>query len=354
MILFWAFIILFTLIAIVFVSLPLMRAKSLPQEFEEPQFNRRPSYLLASLLAALTLLVGLGLYGYWGKGFVLADMVAKERNADLAKKQLAKLGSRQNVIVALRTQLEHLPMDANAAKGWHILGKLYFNEKNYSQAISAFETAVKLKPLESDYVLELVNAKFYINHRLDAQDKKLIETLLSQSPQNVNAINLLALDAYQQGNYGVATRYWEGLLKFFPANSEDSKVLLEMIQRSQQHLMANKDTPKIKVTVTLSKVLADQIKPSDVLFVYALPMQGPKIPLAVVRSTAMQWPVTVTLDESTSMIPGKSLATVKQFYIEARISKTGNAMPSAGDLTGKSQVIKDGRTHVEIDNYYSG
>lgn len=342
MIIFWSLIGLLTLFAISFICYPLLIANS--------KQGSRPSYVLAVILSAATLIMGLSVYCYWGKGILIADLLAKNHDAGLAKQQLAKFGSRQNVVIALRAQLEKLPMDANAAKGWYILGKLYFNDKNYTEAISAFDKAVRLKPTESDYILQLVSAKFYIHHRLDDNDKRLLANLIKSSPQNVNAINLLALDAYQQGHYAAATRHWESLLQYFSPDSEDSKALLEMIRQSQQHLLAKKGGVKINVTVTLSKELTTAIKPSDTLFVYALPMEGPKIPLAVVRTTANHFPVNLTLDESQSMIPGRSLATVNQYYIEARVSKSGNAKPEEGDLVGKSEEVKQGEVKVKLNS----
>lgn len=352
MIIFWSLIGLLTLLAIGFICYPLLVANS--------KQGSRPSYVLAVILSAATVMLGLSIYCYWGKGILIADLLAKNHDAGLAKQQLAKFGSRENVVIALRAQLEKLPMDANAAKGWYILGKLYFNDKNYPEAISAFDKAARLKPTEPDYLLQLVSAKFYIHHRLDDNDKRLINALIKSSPQNINAINLLALDAYQQGQYAVATRHWESLLQYFPPDSEDSKALLEMIRQSQQHLLTKssldeiketqKEKVKVNVIVTTATEYKSAIKPSDTLFVYALPMEGPKIPLAVVRTTANHFPVNLTLDESQSMIPGRSLATVNRYYIEARVSKSGNAKPEEGDLVGKSEEVKQGEVKVKLNS----
>jgi hypothetical protein len=57
------------------------------------------------------------------------------------------------------------------------------------------------------------------------------------------------------------------------------------------------------------------------------------------RLPASQFPISITLDSTMSMIAEKSLAQGKQIYIQARISKTGNAMLTRGDLVGTSEKM---------------
>ncbi|HEX7025682.1 MAG TPA: c-type cytochrome biogenesis protein CcmI, partial [Gammaproteobacteria bacterium] len=72
---------------------------------------------------------------------------------------------------------------------------------------------------------------------------------------------------------------------------------------------------------------------------YAKAASGPPMPLAIVRTTAGQLPLSVTLDDSQAMMPQMKLSSFNQVIINARISKTGNATPSPGDLQGVSATI---------------
>jgi cytochrome c-type biogenesis protein CcmH len=49
--------------------------------------------------------------------------------------------------------------------------------------------------------------------------------------------------------------------------------------------------------------------------------------------------VRFTLDDSQSMLPGRNLSAAGRVTIEARISKSGQALPAAGDLQGTSAII---------------
>src|SRR2546429_8723044 len=65
--------------------------------------------------------------------------------------------------------------------------------------------------------------------------------------------------------------------------------------------------------------------------------RGP--PLAVLRTTASAWPVSFHLADSMAMIPSRRLSQFDKVVIEARISRSGQATPSAGDLYVTSPVL---------------
>ena len=92
--------------------------------------------------------------------------------------------------------------------------------------------------------------------------------------------------------------------------------------------------------MTLAPELVTKVGPGDSLFVFARAESGPPMPLAVVRGTAQDLPMEVILDESMAMMPQMTLATFPSIVIGARLSKTGNARASAGDLEGLSAPIK--------------
>ena len=340
MYLFWIVIILLTLVALAFLLKPLLFVKEKSFASSTENLKSEPAYLIAFVLFILLPTSALIMYLHWGNSKAMAEWRTTQKNAEQVKKEIARLGSRQNIILTLRHKLQQLPEDESSAKGWYLLGKLYFNEKDMRQSIACFQKAVRLQPNEPDFMLELVSVKFYVNHELSDEDKNLIYKLLTLSPNNVNAINLLALDAYQRKNYSQAIHHWESLLKYFPIASEDSKTLLSMIHQAQEQLpQQDNATAKLVVTVSLSKQFETKLQSTDSLFIYALEAGGPKIPLAAVRLKASQLPVTITLDDSKSMIPGRSLANAEKITVEARISKSGNALPTKGDLIGSSDIL---------------
>ena len=101
--------------------------------------------------------------------------------------------------------------------------------------------------------------------------------------------------------------------------------------------------------VTISPELAAKIVPGDTLFVFARAVNGPKMPLAIIRVPAPKtWPFQFSLDDSMAMAPGMNLSAFPEVTIEARISKSGGAQPQPGDLIGQSAPLKPGATNIGV------
>jgi cytochrome c-type biogenesis protein CcmH len=91
--------------------------------------------------------------------------------------------------------------------------------------------------------------------------------------------------------------------------------------------------------VTLAAGLSGKAAVGDTLFIVAKSADSPGIPLAVFRTRVGSWPVKFTLDDSQSMMPGRTLSSAGRVTIEARISTKGQPLPAAGDLQGSSGVV---------------
>jgi cytochrome c-type biogenesis protein CcmH len=111
----------------------------------------------------------------------------------------------------------------------------------------------------------------------------------------------------------------------------------------------------LKVTVSLSPAVAKKAAPTDVVFIFARAANGPRMPLAVVRKQVKDLPATVVLDDSTAMSPETKLSSVPEVIVVARVSKSGDAMPHAGDLEGASGPVKTdgGSVAISITNAVS-
>ena len=104
----------------------------------------------------------------------------------------------------------------------------------------------------------------------------------------------------------------------------------------------------ISGTVSMAPSLAGKGSTTDTLFVFAREMNGPPMPVAIVRATRKDLPFSFRLDDSTSMMPSRKLSDAGMVVIVARISKSGQAMPQRGDLEGMSQPVKPGAGGVTV------
>jgi cytochrome c-type biogenesis protein CcmH len=72
------------------------------------------------------------------------------------------------------------------------------------------------------------------------------------------------------------------------------------------------------------------------------------MPLAVLRTTAGEWPRDFRLDDTMAMAPIAKLSNASEVVVEARIAKSGSATPAKGDLEGASKPVKPGVRDVSI------
>ncbi|MDE2277508.1 MAG: c-type cytochrome biogenesis protein CcmI, partial [Burkholderiales bacterium] len=100
--------------------------------------------------------------------------------------------------------------------------------------------------------------------------------------------------------------------------------------------------------VTLAPALQGRVAPGDTLFVYARAANGPRMPLAILRKKAGDLPLDFSLDDSMAMSPAATLSSAAQVVVGARISKSGNALPSPGDLEVLSAPVAVGTSDLKL------
>ena len=74
-------------------------------------------------------------------------------------------------------------------------------------------------------------------------------------------------------------------------------------------------TTAISGTVSLAPSLAGKGAPTDTLFVFAREMNGPPMPVSIVRATKKYLPFTFRLNDSTSPMPSRKLSEIRQVVI---------------------------------------
>ncbi len=100
--------------------------------------------------------------------------------------------------------------------------------------------------------------------------------------------------------------------------------------------------------MSLAPALAAKVAPTDTVFIFARAAEGPKMPLAILRKQVKDLPAAFTLDDSMAMTPNFALSKFPSVVVGARVSKSGNATPQAGDLEGVSPAVKVGATGLTV------
>ncbi len=82
--------------------------------------------------------------------------------------------------------------------------------------------------------------------------------------------------------------------------------------------------------------------------VFARAEQGSRMPLAILKRSASELPLRFQLDDSNAMAPDAKLSGAPRVIVGARISRSGDAMPRSGDLSGQVGPLAPGAAGLVI------
>jgi len=261
----------------------------------------------------------------------------------------------EGLAARLAARLEQTPDDA---QGWMMLGRSYNVIGDYDKAAKAYDRALRLvgdnAELLADYADALAMAQ---GRKLAGEPYELVKRALKVDPNHYKALALAGTAEFEAGRYAAAAKYWERSVARLPPDSEfvaNVRASIEEARRRAglpaepvakapaQPATTAKAGASISGTVQLAPALAARVAPGDTLFVFARPEQGSRMPIAIVRASAADLPFAFELDDSMAMTPTMLLSEQKRVLIDARISKSGGAMPQPGDLQGTSKAVAPG------------
>ena len=264
----------------------------------------------------------------------------------------------EQMVAALAARLERNPNDPS---GWAMLARSYKAMDRLDDAAHAFERMGEALYTEPSMLAEYADIlAVQANGRIDGKPLQLVQKALQLDPNHMMSLSLAGTAAYDSGDYTMALHYWERLYKLLPPDSPDAQSVSATLDeiRAKAGVKAGPAIGTSKPTaaagksvsgqVTLAPALKDKIKADDVLFVFARPASGGRMPLAVLRARARDLPLDFKLDDSMALAPDARLSSVAQVKIEALVSKSGTANPGPGDLVGVSAPVTVGAKGVHV------
>jgi cytochrome c-type biogenesis protein CcmH len=259
-------------------------------------------------------------------------------------------------VEAMQRELQSHPRDAQS---WYALARRYRQQRDYAHAAEAYERLIQLNAMDAQAWADYADVLGTQNGgSLRGPAQEALEHALALDPRNVQALWLEATLAHEEKRYTDALAVWRQLRAILPPGSSDVSLvdanIAEASQLSQSGAQAvpaagTQGGPGISGTVAIDPRLAGRVAQGATLFIYAKAADSPGPPLAVVRTEAGAWPVSFHLDDSMAMLPSRRLSQFARVVVEARVSRSGQATPAAGDLYVTSDVLKPGvRTKLAL------
>jgi cytochrome c-type biogenesis protein CcmI len=326
---------------------------------------QRDSHLLSTkrvLTISMVMLVVLsvGVYHVFGH----LDQVKRWESVsaqlpELSKKLMAPNGNAltepemDDLTLALRTRLYYQPNDAT---GWLLLGRIALANRDAQMAVGAMEKAYQLSPNDKSVAFGYAQALMVSDDEL--QQKRAIDMLnsmVNSGSTDLRVYSLLAFYAYEQQQYELAIKHWTTMKTILGPQDSRYELLERSIDGAEKALDKASTLNDATLGLTITVSIGDKVTVPEnaVMIVSVHDEHGSPMPIAAQRYKLTQFPRTVFLDDSNSMIQGRKISDLVKMVVKVRIDSDGNVMTKNGDWFGQSQPVQLGQTvAVEINQHY--
>ncbi len=314
-----------------------------PVSTAKPESRRTGAWIIAAGSVVLIPALAMYLYQHWGAMDDVEQWVAMNEISSGDD----RVGQVNQLTAQLRARLEASP---DNPEGWAMLGRTYMSMERYPDAAWAFERLAEQTsdfPRQAATALGLAaQARFFESKGdMNATVVAAIEAARAVNPDEVNALGLLGIHAFEQKQFEQAIGYWERIAEVVP-NHPQLPSIRQGIEQAYQRLGRSAPAPAVSeavalsergvtVRIELSPAFNGQVPADTTLFIYARrPGEQRSAPLAVARRTAGELPLELRLTDALSMTPTAKISDAEEVVIAARLSPGANAMPRPGDWQG--------------------
>ena len=321
-----------------------------------------PVLLLAGLTVAIVVIAAAG---YLWKGIPAQQQgEAEQPQMTSADGKAAPHSTNAEQIVAMTEKLaERLKEKPDDVEGWSMLARSYSVLGRHADALKAYEKALSLRKDDATLMADYADSLAVNNDsNLEGEPMKLVERALKIDPKNLKALYLAGTYDFNKKDYKGAVKMWEKLAESGPPGN----VFVNQVQPAIAEARSLAGMPaaaqpldsapaavvtgaSVSGTVTLSAALVKQAQPEDTVFVFARASEGSRMPLAILRKQVKDLPIRFNLNDSMAMSPATALSSQSKVIVGARISKSGNAMPQPGDLSGQTAAVSVGASDLKIE-----
>ena len=322
---------------------------------ESVRSEQRPHRSYAVIVALIAPIAAAALYWQIGTPGALSSQAAVAQDASQPSPE-----EMDAMIAKVKQRLEKEP---DNVEGWTILARTHYTLGRFQDAAVAYAALTALVPYDADLLADYADALAMSQGKSFAgKPMELVQLALKIDPTQWKALAMAGSEAFERKDYKAAADFWQRLQDAAPADSpirervqasiDEARSLAGMpsVAQSQKGgpVTGVSDARSVSGTVSLSPALAAKVKPDDSVFVFARPADGSRMPVAVVRARVSELPLRFTLDDSRAMAPTAKISALSEVIINARVSRSGNAIPASGDLEGATEKVKVGTQGMSV------
>lgn len=325
--------------------------KSLVQDMEQAsaeqlvkeKSSQRLSVIWPISLSLFVLIFSLVMYSKQGAYKVLSQ--PRITAGAESPQQQAQAAQMEAQLAQLQQQVASEPNNADA---WYSLGQLYVGVGDFANAIAAFDKVIGIEGEQADLIGAKAQATYYAaNQKITPEVQALIDQALALDALDPSTNILLGMHNFINQSYQQAIDYWQKVVDA-GRPTVNIEALQGAIGEAKSRLaLTNGETettadagPQLMLNVSLSDEFVAQLNQGEdrVVFVYAVPAEGGRMPVAAVKLMASDLPTQVVLNDARAMTPQMKLSDISEVNIYAVVSKLGGAGINSGDF--KAEVSK--------------
>jgi len=305
--------------------------------------------LVAALVAALVLWP---LRRQGPRGFVLGVLALGVAGAclyllvgDPRAAQMQPTPSVATLRDGVKALQQALQRDPQRADGWALLGRSQAELGDARAAADAFARAAALAPEDAGVLVEAAQARAQADagKQFDDTAMEWLQQARRLAPGAERASWLLGIALRQRGRNAEAADVWSALLPRLEPGAAQALQAQIAIAREAAGQAADAPATEAPALLQVRVQLPDAVKHGDwpattQVFVLARAVGGPPMPVAARRLPLDGFPATVGLGDGDSPMPTAPLSAHTEVEVLARISRSGSANRSEGDL--QSEVVR--------------
>jgi cytochrome c-type biogenesis protein CcmH len=284
-----------------------------------------------------------------------------------ATKSLKALSDEQleRMVAQAETLTQKEPKNASA---WAMLAHSYEMLGKFVEAARAYTTLAQLLPNDAQVLADHADVLAVVNgHSFKGEPAALLKRALAMDPKNAKALVLAGSAAIEEEDYAQAVSHLEraraattdpALQRQIDASIGQAKAMtgdasavpVAPVQAKASASAVGVAAPaQVSGRVWLADDLRAKAPAQATVFLYARPVDGSRMPVALSRKKVSDLPLNFTLDDSMGMVPNVSLSKLSTVVVVARISVRGNVTPAAGDLEGVSAPVAVGSKDLKLE-----
>jgi len=272
------------------------------------------------------------------------------------------------------------PGQAPDANAWALLARTQAGLQRWADADRSLQRALALQPDQVDWLADRADILGLVGTPgASIEAARLVERALRLNPDHPKALALAGGAAWERQDMATAEAHWRRARTQVPDGSSFAANLDRSLQAvaEQRGALKAPEAPAAPVAaaaaaapaapaavlmgrIELAPALQSRLQPGDTLFITARAAPtatagaapASRMPLAVIRRPATAQASDFRLDDALAMSPGHSLSShfgqKTPVVVEARISRSGQALPQPGDLLGRSAVFTASAQGVRV------